>query len=192
MYSAFAVRFQWISSQGDPWWLPDINDERQSNPQLQQWFTNSAQQSRASPQGQLVGRPAIPKPYRCIVCGVESPRIYCIQKFCFNDTCTNFFIKLNKNYEAMTLSNLDYSNWVLTHHACFETDGRVPYQLSPSQTLQNLDQVGDVNPDLRGVYCTECGRLSCRIYWDRFTCGTCNVSRSRFRSTIRQASPKLG
>lgn len=165
-YNYKPVRFQWLSSQGEPWWTDDIGG---NDPTVTPSLNPTPSQS-----GKVLENEVCPK-YICQYCGTESFRIYRIRKFCLNEKCNHFFQKLDRKHQQLVETEWRYSDWVLSSQKFLEKERRVPYQLTPSQVLQNLVEGQDIELELKGVYCTDCGRITRRIFWDLFQCGTCNV-----------------
>ncbi|KNZ63937.1 hypothetical protein VP01_1082g3 [Puccinia sorghi] len=124
-----------------------------------------------------------PIQYTCNACGMDSLLIYQGCWMCLNEECEEFFQRhiapSSAFHDGSTwtegLDELRYVPWFLKHQQFLEKEERVPYQLKPRLTLQELDGHQRENfaahlPRQTGFYCSSCGRLSVRIYWGALIC----------------------
>ncbi|CAH7685844.1 expressed protein [Phakopsora pachyrhizi] len=133
----------------------------------------------------------------CVYCNSSSPKIYQNGWMCLNESCERFFDLSNSKSKSFTngpresllykeAEELVYISEFLMHQSEFE-DGviLVPYQLQPP----SLQFLSSQNVKLRleeeskkGIYCSDCGRISSRIYWG---CLRCNNKKCSTTYTIK-------
>lgn len=120
----------------------------------------------------------------CGICGTITPQIYVSGWFCSNESCERFYLD-PESRDMVEESNLIYMPWILSYQPALEKEERVPQPLQPL-SLQEIRARGvtrRLNEDMRrGLYCSDCGRMSNRIYWGTLLCQnpSCQVRRCSF------------
>ncbi|KAA1106904.1 hypothetical protein PGT21_050368 [Puccinia graminis f. sp. tritici] len=192
----FKFRFQWVSSQGDPWWLSDLeeyfksmkpqsanacgrlspslsDDKRHQATSKMDGEPNSINRIDSSDRDMMELSDEEPVTYQCNACGRHSLNIYKDCWMCLNETCIHFFRTNESNGPSQTEEKMHYVWWFLKHQQSFETETRVPFSLTPKtlQKLRGTQLEFEANQEPKtGFYCSSCGRLSIRIYWGSLVC----------------------
>ncbi|GAA5946972.1 hypothetical protein JCM3765_002096 [Sporobolomyces pararoseus] len=152
----FKVRFEWVESQGTPWFTDVIGKEC----------------------------PAIPPPtcsvsqvVTCSICHKQHRAIYQEAITCYDESCSNFF-RLPEN-RMVAPARLNYHSSILALSPDFTViDSLLPQPVIPHtlQSLANSNTIRDYSRAAwRGFGCSECGRLSSRSEWLKLTCQECGA-----------------
>ncbi|KAH8924419.1 hypothetical protein BT69DRAFT_1349433, partial [Atractiella rhizophila] len=156
-------RFEWIQKQGEPWWIEKgIGEDFDSN-----------DMSPFIPSSTIGANLAVGIPASCRMCHRISDTIFEVSGsptwICLHGDCPSAQDQLTTQKRPW----LTYSHSFLVSKFAYTRD-TVPYALKPLSdfALNNKDQI------CRGVYCHECGRLSSREQWTRWTCSNESCSNS--------------
>ncbi|KAL1723929.1 hypothetical protein EV715DRAFT_285989 [Schizophyllum commune] len=154
----FKFAFQWCEGQDAPWWLP---------PPLVPGLSTSEQECTVNDlKDPTYARHA-----------ANGPPWYTAAKFAFTlNVKPSDKLELNPD-----LATLDDPCWVPENMH----DVRPP----PPVNLDLLckHSITTTEPFTQGWHCKQCGRLSCRTYWDRWECPACNVPPLYVNGLIRDA-----
>ncbi|KDQ21698.1 hypothetical protein BOTBODRAFT_61333 [Botryobasidium botryosum FD-172 SS1] len=163
-FTRWKFRFQYLESQGGPWWADPTLDGAGRPTALSQ-----------APQIDLGLR------HVCPTCEGHSPLAFEEGPMCLRPKCTRFF-KIGPTAETPI---------VLTYKATF-------FQL---KSMSNISVPFDVRPSkgerpfLKGYFCHECGRLSCKEHWTRWKCRACGCKVDTMQPILKaealQPSPLL-
>ncbi|GAA5892509.1 hypothetical protein JCM5296_006150 [Sporobolomyces johnsonii] len=180
----FKVRFEWVESQGRPWFADVIGKDGAT--------TSRSPSSASSPPPSISTRASsvvdvdvhddgsLPKSQpdatedvevRCSTCGAWHRAIYHESISCYDEKCPNFFLLYDGTMPSP--SHLTYRPSLLSPFPSLPTSSLIPQPLMP-KTLQSLAgsrSISDYSKESwRGFGCTACGRLSSRAEWDRLAC----------------------
>ncbi|GAA5960144.1 hypothetical protein JCM21900_002419 [Sporobolomyces salmonicolor] len=189
-YVRFKVRFEWVESQGRPWFA-DVIGKDGRNPSSSATTSRSPSSASYYPPSiatrassvtdvDLTNDGGLPKSQpgavgdveiRCSTCGAWHRSIYRESISCFNEKCSNFFLLADGTMPS--LSHLTYRPSLLLPFPFLPVSSLIPQPLLP-RTLQSLAgsrSISDYSKESwRGFGCSACGRLSSRSEWDRLTC----------------------
>ncbi|BGP30671.1 hypothetical protein JCM10296v2_002428 [Rhodotorula toruloides] len=176
----FKVRFEWVPSQGKPWFEDHIGDESTSKEATPE--PSSPASDAASLDSGFVD---ITEPFAeqestdegfvtCEACRQTHRRVYKEDVSCFNEACSNFFLVDGEMHHP---SSLSYQPSILAP-SDLPRETLVPQSLFP-RTLQSLAGeviAADYSAEAwRGFGCTACGRLSSRADWIKLKCAGCGA-----------------
>ncbi|GAA5905246.1 uncharacterized protein JCM6883_006331 [Sporobolomyces salmoneus] len=151
----FKVRFEWVESQGTPWFHNVIGKEPDSFP------------AQSNPP---------PSQVTCSLCRTTHRAIYKGGITCYNETCRNFF-RLPTG-RMLPPSDLLYDSSMLNLSPNPPQNALLPQPIQP-QTLQSLASSPSIRnysrAAWRGFGCSECGRLSSRSEWLKLNCQECGA-----------------
>ncbi|GAA5863860.1 hypothetical protein JCM3774_001180 [Rhodotorula dairenensis] len=207
----FRVRFEWVPSQGKPWFdgviggtraeagpaaespaptSPPMSDGLSDAFSLDSGFVDAttpppavSTREKASPGSRRV---------ECNTCGQSHPRIYEENVSCYNEACPDFFRLGDRMPRADSLRFAE----ALVRTTDLPEDSLVPEPLSP-RTLQDLAGttiISDYSEQAwRGFGCSACGRLSSRSDWLRLRCSGCGAeTAAKGDSSLAQISKRFG
>ncbi|KAI5890533.1 uncharacterized protein SCHCODRAFT_02632122 [Schizophyllum commune H4-8] len=200
----FKFAFQWCEGQDAPWWSPPPLElglvtpkpERDTPSCPIEPATTDARRRPPVPKrkkkrtnfvalGQICQRPD--RSYLCPTCGKRSTLVY-RSHICLYPQCQAFWlvdgvhpVAPNNLKANPDLATLDDPCWVPENMR----DVRPP----PPVKLDLLCKPGitTTEPFTQGWHCKQCGRLSCRTYWDRWECPACNAPPVPVNALIRDA-----
>ncbi|BGP06622.1 hypothetical protein JCM10049v2_002446 [Rhodotorula toruloides] len=176
----FKVRFEWVPTQGKPWFEDHIGDEATSKEATPE--PSSPASDAASLDSGFVD---IMEPnadqestdegfVTCEACHQTHRRVYQEHVSCYNEACSNFFLVDGEMHHP---SSLTYQPSILAP-SDLPQDTLVPQSLFP-RTLQSLSgesAAADYSAEAwRGFGCTACGRLSSRADWIKLKCAGCGA-----------------
>ncbi|KAJ7085343.1 hypothetical protein C8R43DRAFT_909216, partial [Mycena crocata] len=147
----YKFAFQWVEGQGEPWWFNEPLDGMYHflpviSAYLYSW---------------------------CSACGKKSPRVYRQNLRCLNPECQVFW---TTSWGGQPSLELEYSPdflAIIDHRplpASFQ--GTL---IPPPPVFVPTDGITTTAKFNRGWHCENCGRLSCRITWDKYQCLHCHV-----------------
>lgn len=205
------VRFEWVPSQGKPWFdeviggtrteagsaidsadptSPPLSDGLSDALSLDSGFVDSTTSPPPAPSREKAcsGSDRV----NCTTCGQSHPRIYEEDVACYNETCPDFF-RLGDRMprpDSLTFAK------ALLRTTDLPLDSLVPEPLLP-RTLQGLagtPNISDYSEESwRGFGCTACGRLSSRSDWLRLRCSGCGAeTAAKGNSSLAQISRRFG
>ncbi|TEB38335.1 hypothetical protein FA13DRAFT_1621066 [Coprinellus micaceus] len=169
----FKFAFQWCEGQGDPWWLSesgkaDIVD-----------FDEDARSYKVREE-------------ECPQCWEESPQVYSQGWACLQPTCPRFW-QLGQTDSTPT-DPLVFLPEELTYHEGFlalREPCPLPIgfeTLRPPPVKERADGISTSHYFTRGFHCDKCGRLSCRVEWQKWKCNTPGCDKSyTVKAKVRDA-----
>ncbi|KAL1670057.1 hypothetical protein GGF50DRAFT_109790 [Schizophyllum commune] len=200
----FKFAFQWCEGQDAPWWLPSsfgpslpTSEPESGTPHCPaEPATMDCRRDPSIPKrkkkktnfvalGQICQRPD--RSYLCPTCGKRSTLVY-RSNICLHPQCQAFWlvdgvypVESGKLETNPNLATLDDPCWVPENMR----DVRPP----PPVNLDLLckPSITTTEPFTQGWHCKQCGRLSCRTYWDRWECPACNAPPLFVNGLIRDA-----
>ncbi|GEM06873.1 hypothetical protein Rt10032_c02g0890 [Rhodotorula toruloides] len=202
----FKVRFEWVPSQGKPWFGDHIGD-RTSSKQATPEPSSPASDAASVDSGFVdITQPIAEQEstsegvVTCETCQQTHRRIYQENVTCYDEACRNFFLIDGEMHHP---SSLTYQPSLLVP-SDLPLNSLVPQPLFP-RTLQSLSgnlAVADHSAEAwRGFGCTACGRLSSRADWTKLKCAGCSAEGNAMgkaftiedlRAEERLAATKLG
>ncbi|KAF8495854.1 hypothetical protein JB92DRAFT_2817986 [Gautieria morchelliformis] len=165
--------FQWIHSQGRPWWI---------RPDLQLDDSPDSDTDRISPRD-------------CQTCHKPSRAIYNFGWVCTHSDCSSFFRRVDSAPASLGLSGY-HPDFVTPRKDARELHGRA-FQIRPKLPVQPMESGGKERHQIttfrhfwKGWWCDNCGRLSCREHWTHWECNTCHRI-FKVKSIIQQPRTRL-
>ncbi|GAA6009465.1 hypothetical protein JCM11491_003567 [Sporobolomyces phaffii] len=195
----FKVRFEWVESQGTPWFEDVIGKASQcdfpiatfhslsnSLPPLPSPRATSPVKSTCSSGSPIPSAPATsvandgeennPNEVTCASCGARHRAIYEEGITCYNETCHAFFRLPDGRMPHP--AHLTYNPSMLSLSPDAPLDSLIPQPVSP-RTLQSLAHSPSIRDysraAWRGYGCSDCGRLSSRSEWLKLSCSECSA-----------------
>ncbi|GAA6045880.1 hypothetical protein NBRC10513_005284 [Rhodotorula toruloides] len=176
----FKVRFEWVPSQGKPWFEDHIGVEsisKEATPEPSSPASDAASLdsgfvdiTEATAEQASVDEGCV----TCEACHQTHRRVYQENVSCYNEACSNFFLVDGEMHHP---SSLTYQPSILAP-SDLPQDTLVPQSLFP-RTLQSLAgevAAADYSAEAwRGFGCTACGRLSSRADWIKLKCAGCGA-----------------
>uniref|UniRef100_A0A0K3C503 FGENESH: predicted gene_1.595 protein n=1 Tax=Rhodotorula toruloides TaxID=5286 RepID=A0A0K3C503_RHOTO len=176
----YQVRFEWVPSQGKPWFEDHIGVEsisKEATPEPSSPASDAASLdsgfvdiTEATAEQASVDEGCV----TCEACHQTHRRVYQENVSCYNEACSNFFLVDGEMHHP---SSLTYQPSILAP-SDLPQDTLVPQSLFP-RTLQSLAgevAAADYSAEAwRGFGCTACGRLSSRADWIKLKCAGCGA-----------------
>ncbi|GAA5976239.1 hypothetical protein JCM10908_005427 [Rhodotorula pacifica] len=197
----FKVRFEWVPSQGKPWFdsviggtptaaltsafglpetdpsSPPMSDGLSDAFSMDSGFVDSTTPPPPSPSyGKIASQLGLTT---CTTCQQSHPRVYEEAVSCYNEMCPDFF-RLDGNMPRP--DSLTYAQ-VLVRTTDLPEDSLVPEPLCPPtlQQLAGVPYISDYSEQAwRGFGCSACGRLSSRQDWLRLRCTGCGAETAAY------------
>jgi len=162
-FTRWRFRFEKLDFSTDGWWAAEASE-----------IDNQAQITNAV----------------CLHCRQESPKVYLQGWMCMNPSCGLWWkasANLPKPHLVTNILQIDGVNSPpqnLVYDYDFlnaRTHWEPAYELPPSPLKPVMDMDNDFawllmdvsRKSWKGFCCSECGRLSCREFWDRWQCANC-------------------
>ncbi|GAA6059433.1 hypothetical protein JCM10212_005372 [Sporobolomyces blumeae] len=199
----FKVRFEWVASQGTPWFdgiIGKSSSEGGSNPLSTSrsvsplWTSSSA----LTPPSTLFDGNAKPQysPVEgmdlsfvgCPVCAKKHRKIYETSISCYNETCSNFFRFADGRMPVSRHLALTYHDSMLELSSDLPLDSLIPQPVIPAtlQSLADSPSIRDYSKtSWRGFGCSRCGRLSSRSAWLVLSCAGCGAETDARGAVLR-------
>ncbi|KAL1736160.1 hypothetical protein EV714DRAFT_267008 [Schizophyllum commune] len=195
----FKFAFQWCEGQDAPWWLPASLEPGLATPEPERCTPARCDTEPATME--IRRRPSVSKKkkrktnfvalgqisYLCPACGQRSTLVY-RSNICLYPQCQAFWLvegvhpvqpdKLALNPDLATLDD-----------PCWVPENMRDIRPPPPVNLDLLckPSITTTEPFTQGWHCKQCGRLSCRTYWDRWECPACNAHPLFVNGLLRDA-----
>ncbi|KAG9040530.1 hypothetical protein FS837_000506 [Tulasnella sp. UAMH 9824] len=128
--------------------------------------------------------------FTCSYCKLTSPIVYKDLRMCLRGDCPLLWKLADGTFPYP--DNLVYTTSFLQLREQTTTSGLLPYSIVPG-TLPDPGDYGDLvtgKPFTKAMYCTICGRLSCRVFLTKWVCAGCGASIPiSFGTTKRNHAP---
>ncbi|GAA5849045.1 hypothetical protein JCM5353_004142 [Sporobolomyces roseus] len=161
----FKVRFEWVESQGTPWFSDIIGKE-----------PSSREESASTVPHSSSGSSQAATHVTCRTCKKSHRAVYLESVECYNESCINFF-RLPDG-RMVPPANLTYHPSLLASTFISSSNSLIPQPVIPQtlQTLATSPRTRDYSKaSWRGFGCSDCGRVSSRSEWLRLSCQECGA-----------------
>ncbi|KAJ8295918.1 hypothetical protein OF846_001254 [Rhodotorula toruloides] len=176
----FKVRFEWVPSQGKPWFEDHVGDEASSQEGTPEPSSPASDAASLDSGFVDITEPVAEQEPRdeglvtCEACRQTHRPVYQENVSCYNEACSNFFLVDGEMHHP---SSLTYQPSILAP-TDLPQNTLVPQSLFP-RTLQSLAgelAAADYSAEAwRGFGCSACGRLSSRADWIKLKCAGCGA-----------------
>ncbi|KAF7327298.1 2OG-FeII-Oxy-2 domain-containing protein [Mycena kentingensis (nom. inval.)] len=161
----FPVRFIGVTpAQNEPWWLSGTPS-----------FPESGSRSDGTADGNTeggVGSPATTPTSTCGECHQKSPIVYAeARNVCLKPECWRFW----RPSEGDQLRDPTYNEEFIQLLPGVVIPAGIPTSVMPTNPSLLIMREENYDKPLRGWHCRLCGRVSCRINWDRYECSNCKA-----------------
>ncbi|ORY91658.1 hypothetical protein BCR35DRAFT_298907 [Leucosporidium creatinivorum] len=168
-YTRFKFVFEWVSSQGKPWFESVIGAKWVGEPA--RTLPSSPADAEASSPIEGSRRLQSEQVY-CAICASWSPHVFTEAISCYNESCSAFFT-LPSGVQPNPI-DLHYVDSFLLPLTATVWPSIVPLPLLPPSFEERAAEPADYSrTSWRGHYCSHCGRLSSRSDWRALACDAC-------------------
>ncbi|ODO09256.1 hypothetical protein I350_02856 [Cryptococcus amylolentus CBS 6273] len=183
------IRFDWVGSQGDPWWDSEIPVSPLPVNQLSSTPRRPCRISSSKEAAEMI---ATFDGFTCPTCDSQSPRIYIEGPICVHPSCPAFFLLLTPLglLPIPPTFTLTLCPSFLLPQKTPEGVNRLPYEVGPPGPVEDWPEAdegglgGAGEKTLwRGWVCSECGRANCRYRWEVWECQACGNSTAQLNAS---------
>ncbi|KAL1744778.1 hypothetical protein HDZ31DRAFT_37795, partial [Schizophyllum fasciatum] len=184
----YKFAFQWCEGQEAPWWLPSplaSGDQTKQNQDVSASATLLPRASLIDPRNSR-HRPDLS--YLCPTCREPSALVY-RSRICLYPQCRAFW--LIEGVRPVVPDALEFNpDFVVLDDPCIVPADMRDIRPPPPVDLDLLSRPGVTTtiPFTQGWHCKQCGRLSCRMYWQKWKCPACDAAPALVNALIRSAN----